>query len=449
MGFFTQRPSYVKDIFDRINENGKAYIVGGYVRDRLLGNVQSSHDIDVEIYGLEAKKLEEILASFSNVIKVGKSFGVYKLDILPDFDFALARTEKKVGQSHTGFEITHDIHLTIEEASIRRDLTINSILFDPYTNEYIDPFGGIDDLNNHLLKAVSQQKFIEDPLRILRVARFLAKLPDFNVDPELENLCFNNRDSLKYLTKERVYREYESMLLSTMPSRSFEFLKRIDALPLFLKKMLMTPQRLDFHPEGNVFNHTMLVIDLAALNKDKVKKPNYFMWAALLHDIGKIKVTTKEGRAPNHDLVGEKMAYDEMIKISNNKSISKYVSIMVRTHMILMVAMKKQDFIPYLKVLRRIDGILELDDLILLSKCDKLGRKRIDIHTIGQFDQYIETMKSKYGISPITPIINGNSLKSLGYNDYSNYNSLLEYAYTLQLKGYSKEEILTKIKQKI
>lgn len=447
MNFFDQFDSIVKDIFDSINKRGKCYIVGGYVRDQLLG-VSRNHDIDVEVYGLEANELEMILASFSTVNLIGKSFGVYKATCLPDFDFALARLETKTGNNHQHFDIVLDPNLTFKQAGLRRDLTINSILYDPYTDTYIDPFNGIEDLKNKTLKAVSTMTFIEDPLRVLRVSRFLAKLPEFKADEELVTICKQMADDLRYLSKERIYQEYTNILMSAMPSRGFNFLKEINALPEFLNKMTTTMQRLDFHPEGSVYNHTMLVIDLAALNKHKVSKPEYFMWAALMHDIGKIEVTTPEGKAPNHDLVGEKMAYDTMYHISKNKTLSKYVSIMTRTHMALMVAMRTCNHVTYLKVLKRIENIFDLEDLLLISKCDKLGRKRIDTNSIKKFDAYIKQMKNQYGTIALKPCINGNDLKNANYTNFKLYTKILEYAYTMQLKGHKKEEIMLFIKQK-
>ena len=447
MNFFSHFPSLVKEVFEAINKHGKAYIVGGFVRDFYLG-MPHYRDIDVEIYGIEAEKLENILSEFSNVNFVGKSFGVYKIEALSQFDFALARTEKKNGHTHQQFEITLDKHLTFKQASLRRDLTINAMLFDPFLNECIDPYGGLEDLKSKQLKAVNLDTFKEDPLRVLRVARFLAKLPDFKVDEDLKLICQTMSKDLNYLSQERIYEEYCQILMSTMPSCAFEFLKEINALPDFLKQMTNTMQRLDFHPEGSVFNHTMLVIDLAAICKKQVDRPLYFMWAALLHDIGKIKVSTPEGKAPNHDLVGETMAQTLMFEISRDKKLTGYVSILVRTHMALMVAMKKDDDLPYLRVLKRIDGICQLNDLLLLSKCDKLGRKRQDYITIEKFDAYIKKMKETYGSEAIKPIINGHDLIENNFNMKQKYKQILDEAYTLQLKGYLKDEIIQKLKQK-
>lgn len=446
--FFSQHSPLVKEVFDAIHEaSGSVYVVGGYVRDICL-NIPTSHDVDVEVYGLTPIQLENVLNKFGKIELIGKQFGVYKLEVLPQFDFALARVETKSGKRHQSFDVYHDVHLSIDLATKRRDLTINAMLLDPYKNNIIDPFNGLEDIKKKIIQVVDEKSFKEDPLRVLRVARMQAKLPDFDISLETEKICKEMVEDLKHLSKERIYEEYTKILMASLPSSGFKFLLKIEALPQVLLDLKYTHQRSDFHPEGDVFIHTMLVVDLAALCKHKTRNKIGFMYSALLHDIGKPSVTTPEGKAPNHDLAGEKLAYQYMFDLSQNKQLSKYVSIMVRCHMALMNASRKdQSGKVYLKVLRRLDGLIDVDDLILLCKCDKLGRSRLDAHSILVFDQYIHKMKEEYGTKAIVPFVTGNDLIECGYRPSDQFKKILEKAYDLQLSGYDKEALIEYIKK--
>lgn len=443
MNFFDQREASVKEIFHAVKKaGGRAYIVGGFVRDHLL-NIPQQQDIDIEIYGLDKNELYQLLKHYGHVDEIGKSFGVFKLKNLPQYDFALARTEVKTGPEHQSFNVSFDKTMDFKTACKRRDLTINSILYDPIQDEYIDVYSGIKDIHDGIIRMVNASTFSEDSLRVLRVARFVARFPNFRIDEETKKQCKLMVPSLTYLSKERVFHEYTHILMAELPSAGFQFLQEINALPEEIEALVHTHQRLDFHPEGSVFNHTMLVIDLAALCKDKTKKPEFFMWAALLHDIGKPAVTTPLGKAPNHDLVGQPIAYDFMLNLSNNKSLALYVSLMVRCHMALMVASRNGNKpLPYLRILKRLEGAVDIDDLILLSKCDKLGRKRIDTASIEKFDIYINKMKEKYGMQPQKAIITGNHLIQLGYQPDARFKEILEDVYYEQLTGKTEKELI-------
>ena len=158
---------------------GKALLVGGIVRDQLLG--LSSKDYDFEVFGLPLENVQQILSRFGNVKQVGQSFGVLHIQEL-DWDVALPRRERKTGEGHRGFDVIPDPSMTIEEAARRRDLTINAMSKDPLTGEIIDPLGGLQDLQNKILRAADPSTFGEDPLRALRIAQFAARF-DFDVEP--------------------------------------------------------------------------------------------------------------------------------------------------------------------------------------------------------------------------------------------------------------------------
>lgn len=203
---------------------GRALLVGGYVRDSLLG--MAPKDADIEVYGLEAPILRETLEKLGRVDCVGESFRVYKLVWHPrndegqkvrlELDVSLPRRDKKVGEGHKGFEVEGDPYASFEDAARRRDFTLNAILQDPLTGEIIDPFGGKSDLEKRLLRAVDAAHFGEDSLRVLRAMQFAARF-GLAIEPGTVEICRST--PLDDLPKERVWGEWEKWLLkSSQPS---------------------------------------------------------------------------------------------------------------------------------------------------------------------------------------------------------------------------------------
>ena len=202
-----------------VAEGGRAYLVGGGVRDHLMG--RAFHDWDIEVYGIAADRLIGILRSLGRVNAVGRSFGVFKLrppgwdKERPEIDVSIPRRDSKVGPGHKGIAVQGDPTMTLAEATRRRDLTINAILYDILTHEIIDPWGGQEDLSGQILRAVDRHTFLEDPLRALRVVQFAARL-DFAVDAELVAIC--RSASLEELPPERIQAEWEKLLMSARPA---------------------------------------------------------------------------------------------------------------------------------------------------------------------------------------------------------------------------------------
>src|SRR4026208_1656825 len=163
---------------------GRALLVGGCVRDELMGIPPK--DWDLEVYQLDAAHLREVLDQFGSVNVVGEAFTVYKLG--HERDVSIPRRERKAGRGHKAFVIEGDPAMDIEEATRRRDFTINAILQDPLTGELIDPFGGRQDIDACVLRAVSAETFVEDSLRVLRAAQFAARF-EFQIEPETVALC--------------------------------------------------------------------------------------------------------------------------------------------------------------------------------------------------------------------------------------------------------------------
>ena len=240
---------------------GRALVVGGWVRDHLLG--VRSKDVDIEVFGLDVERLEALLAGFGSVHAVGRAFGVLRVGGI-DVDFSLPRRDSKRGPGHRGFDVAPDPTLDFAEAARRRDLTVNSIGIDPLTGELLDPHGGRRDLERRVLRATDPARFPEDPLRGLRVAQLAARL-EMAPDAELVDLC--RTLDLSELSGERVFDELAKLLLhAAKPSIGFRILEDTGQLRFFpeLDALRGVPQDPEWHPEGDVWVHTLMVLDVAA-----------------------------------------------------------------------------------------------------------------------------------------------------------------------------------------
>lgn len=277
------------------------YMVGGCVRDKMLG--LSPKDIDYVV--VNTKKEDMVKSGFR---QVGKDFPVFLHPKTGD-EYALARIEKKVGKGYKGFEFECE-NVSLEEDLKRRDLTINAMAINISNEELFDPYGGQKDIKNKILRHVSES-FKEDPLRVLRVARFASRYSDFTVAKETINLMKEIADSgeLKSLTPERVWKETEKALVSDFPEKYFEVLKECDALKEvfpFIADMVGVYQREDYHYEGDVFIHTMMVLKESVFNTKILDEEDKKMirLGALLHDVGKCKTKGEnliQGKHPLHD----------------------------------------------------------------------------------------------------------------------------------------------------
>ena len=240
---------------------GRALVVGGWVRDHLLG--VRSKDVDIEVFGLGVERLEALLARFGSVHAIGRAFGVFRVGGI-DVDFSLPRRDSKRGPGHRGFDVAPDPTLHFAEAARRRDLTVNSIGIDPLTGDVLDPHGGCRDLKRRVLRATDPGRFPEDPLRGLRVAQLAARL-EMTPDEELVALC--RRLDPSELSGERVFDECRKLLLrAAKPSIGFGVLENTGQLRFFpeLDALRGVPQDPEWHPEGDVWVHTLMVLDAAA-----------------------------------------------------------------------------------------------------------------------------------------------------------------------------------------
>jgi len=287
---------------------GKALLVGGSVRDRFIGQI--SKDFDIEVYGLEPERLEEIVSGFGKVSDVGRAFGILKISSEGgiDIDVSVPRRDSKIGEGHRGFAVKTEPNMSVEDAARRRDFTINSMAADPLTGEIFDPFNGIQDLRERRLRVTDPERFRDDPLRVLRGLQFMARF-GLNLEPETARIMESMVPELKKLPKERFLEEWKKMLLkSEMPSIG---LITGMALGVFhelhpeLPPLKETPQEKEWHSEGDVWIHTLMAVDEAAqiIRRENLSEEKSWvvMLATLAHDFGKPAVTGfEEGRLKSH-----------------------------------------------------------------------------------------------------------------------------------------------------
>lgn len=266
---------------------GRLYLVGGAVRDEILK--RKIQDKDYCVTGITKEKFQDL---FPEAIQRGKSFPVFDLY---HQEFAFARKEKKIGEGHKGFGIECSPNITIQEDLARRDITINSIAKDVLTGEVIDPFGGKEDIQKRKIKATTDA-FSEDPLRVYRVARLAAQL-EFEVEKNTLEQMKGLKEELATLSKERVFIELKKALTSNKPSIFFRVLKEALVLAVHfyeIEKLIGAIQPKEYHPEGDAFEHTMLVLDRGAELTDKLE----IRFSCLVHDLG--KGSTPKELLPHH-----------------------------------------------------------------------------------------------------------------------------------------------------
>lgn len=427
-------------------QGGRAFYVGGCVRDRLLG--LDSKDIDVEVFGLAPAELERVLAGFGAVDTVGRSFGVYRLKGLAA-DFALPRRERKTGSGHRDFAVTVAPDIDFAEAARRRDFTINSLLEDILTGEVLDCCGGREDLRRGIIRHVSELTFGEDPLRVYRAAQLAARLA-FEIHPATVSLC--RRMDLAFLSPERILAEWEKiLLLAARPSLGLRRLREMEVLRRRhprLAALAGCPQNPVFHPEGDVWEHTLLVVDAAASLRTEAKNPRVLMWAALLHDIGKPEVTTLTGgkyTSRGHDGIGAKLADEFLTDLRADKALRRKVGELIREHMMpFFLYRRREEVTP--AGLRRLANRVDLGELLLLAQADFYGKGgRRDFDPIAQWYEAKITELALPVVKGIHPLVQGRDLLALGLSPGPAFAGILQRAFELQLAGKSYEAIMEKV----
>ena len=423
---------------------GRALLVGGCVRDSLLGI--ESKDYDLEVYGLSIDAIREALASEFALDLVGVSFGVMKVHHF-DIDISLPRLESKMGVGHKGFDVRLVPELSFEEASARRDFTINAMMRDPVTDELIDCWNGRSDLERGILRHVSPH-FVEDELRVLRCMQFAARFC-FQVAPETIELC--SRLSQEALPVERVAGEWEKLLLrGRKPSLGLRFLLACGWLRFYpeLERLVGCPQNPDWHPEGDVWEHTLGVTDGAAtLRSGDEFDDLVLMLAALCHDLGKPATTsrTPEGKiiSHGHDVAGEEAARSFIERIWRRTDLPKMVLPLVLKHMCPASFVRQNaQARSYRKLALQVK---RMDLLAKLAKADILGvgelpePKEAKLARIDLF--YEKARELELEREAPKPIVLGRHLVARGMTPGPAFKRILDACFEAQLDGvFSNEE---------
>jgi len=406
-----------------------------------------SKDIDVEIYGMVPEILESVLEKFGKLHLVGKSFGVLKLKTSgTEYDFSLPRSESKSGKGHRGFLVKTDPSMSYKKAASRRDFTINSIGYDLLTGEVLDPFNGLSDLKRKVLRHIGPS-FAEDPLRVFRAMQFSARL-EFVIAPETIELC--NQLDLAQLSTERIFEEFRKLFLKAKrPSIGLEAAKKLGILKYFpeLNALIGVPQDPKWHPEGDVWIHTLLVIDEAAKLRISVEKHDLeLMYGALCHDFGK-PLTTEfirgRWRSPCHDIKGVLPTEHFLRRITDDQNLIEQVKNLVKEHLRPVQLFKERKRINP-GTIRRLALRVRIPELVLLARADYFGRiLSEDERTNFEAGDWLLNEAKKMNVrdkAPV-PLLLGRHLLTLGIEPGPKMGLILKLAFESQLNGdFQKEE---------
>ncbi len=418
---------------------GETYFVGGYVRDLLL-NIENK-DIDIEVHGITPQMLESILDRMGKRLEIGKSFGVYNLSGY-SLDIAMPRKETATGMGHRDFAVDVDPFIGTKKASERRDFTIGALMQNVLTGEITDHFGGRQDLERGVIRHVCTSSFAEDPLRVFRAAQFAARF-GFTVADETVGLC--KKMEVSALSKERVWEETKKALLKAeKPSVFFENLRLFGKLaPFFeeIEKLIGIPQPPKHHAEGDVWAHTMLVLDEAAGLRHRAKNPLALMLSALVHDFGKVACTEQiDGvyHAYGHETAGLPIIKTFLARLTSEKALAARVLNLAELHMKPNTCAVQKSSVKSTNKL--FSAACEPLDLVLLAIADNRGRRAeyepydtepFLMERLGVYEEYMSR-----------PFVAGRDLVESGLAPGADFSEILAYAHKLRLAGVTKDSAL-------
>lgn len=417
---------------------GRAYYVGGYVRDLLRG--EKNIDIDLEIHGISPSCLAEILDRLGKRLEMGENFGIFSLK---GYSIDIAMPRKKNGRGgYSELEDCVDPFCGTLQAASRRDFTVNAMMQDVLTAEIVDHFNGKEDLKRGVIRAVSERSFEEDPLRVLRAARFAACF-GFSLAKETTVLC--QKTDLKNIAKERVLAELEKALLkSPRPSVFFEILRQMGQLSVWfpeLAALVGVTQNPKHHAEGDVWVHTMMVLDESVRFIPTVQNPFGFMLSALVHDCGKAICTETvrgEIHAYCHETLGLPLAEAFLLRITNEKKLIQYVLNLVEFHMKPNMLAAANSAVKASN--KMFDDAIDPKALICLATADGLGRKAERAYV--SHDAYLKERYELYREMMERPFVEGKDLVAAGLFPSERFAEYLTFAHKLRLAGIDKESAL-------
>lgn len=446
----------VLEIIQELKDRGNlSLIVGGAVRDSILGI--EAKDVDIEVYAINYNDLMEFLSKHGRVDLVGKKFGVIVFNpkgCEMKYDFSVPRRENKVGVGHAEFEISFDENISIKEAALRRDTSWNALAYDPITNEIHDFFNGVEDLKNRIIRHTSD-KFKEDYLRIARLQQFQSRF-DFEIHPstiEIVKEMLSNNNEFNLLSKERLCEEWLKWAEKGIRHDNiFKFLRDTTLIDFYpeLKALKETPQDEVFHPEGHVEFHT----ELCLKRIDEVIKENnitgtekiIIVMATLMHDIAKPYCTEeqmKRGRmtitSNGHEEMGAVVARKFLESIGFHESLILPICNLVANHL----AGVNISMIPALsgktKAVKKLSRKLHpanIQQLLYLMHSDTNGRGSDEIkeatgsQDIKEIASQITVVTKQYEY-----LLMGRHLIKFGLKPSSEFGIILKASYEAQEEG--------------
>ncbi|MEW6542677.1 MAG: HD domain-containing protein [Nitrospirota bacterium] len=409
---------------------GRALLVGGCVRDAALG--LPAKDLDLEIYGIAPEGLRDLLAPHFPLELVGQSFRIFKVRGLP-IDLSLPCRKSVAVPAAASYDPT----MTVGEAASRRDFTINAIALDPLTSEVLDPHGGLRDLEARVLRHTSE-KFGEDPLRVLRAVQLASRF-DLTVAPETVSLC--RTLSHEGLARERVFEEWRKLLLKGVrPSRGLSFLKDcgwVNGYPE-LVPLSGCPQGPDYHPEGDVWTHTLHCLDAFAGERIGDDWEDLIVgFAVLCHDLGKPAATrTERGRihSRGHETISEELTVTFLRRLTNQEALVEAVAPLVRAHLRPQALYEAKAGDSAVRRLAREVG--RIDRLVRVARFDQMGRPPRPFDGFPAGTWLLEKSRT-LGVEreKPKPLVLGRHLLELGLAPGQQVGRILAACYEAQLDG--------------
>ena len=441
---YEQDMALAREIALRVKDaGGRAMFVGGAVRDGLTNT--PCKDVDIEVYGLAPQALRALLAGLGEVLEKGASFGVFGL-AHSNLDIAMPRRERRTGDRHTDFDVSVDPNLSFEAASMRRDFTINAMMRDVLTGELVDLWGGRADLGAKVIRRVNDRTFAEDALRVFRAAQFAARF-EARIEPQTMALCRGM--DVTALSVERVFDELSKALLKAQrPSLFFRALREMGHLGEYFPELAAcvgVPQNPVYHPEGDVFEHTMQVLDCAAGLRGRAQWPLGFMVAALAHDLGKAVCTETQpdGRITSygHEVKGLPLCERQLRRLTNHAKLIDYAKNMMWLHMrpnVLAQCRSKKK-----KTRQLFDLSVCPEDLILLSRADASGK--LDAPYDEANEAFLRERLEDYRRVMARPMVTGKDLIAAGMKPGPDFSRWLDRARQLHFSGQDRAHALSQV----
>jgi tRNA nucleotidyltransferase (CCA-adding enzyme) len=430
---------------------GRPLLVGGYVRDTLMGF--TSHDIDIEVFGLEPESLKNVLEKFGQVFAVGVSFGVLKVRLGPGNTLDITLPRRESHQGPRGMLLTPDPTMTPQEAATRRDYTINAMAYDPATGELLDFFGGQDDLNQGMLRHVGPA-FAEDPLRVLRGMQFAARW-DFRMAPETAELCAGLRPEYPGLAGQRIWGEWQKLLAKgQVPSTGLEVLEQTRWRELYpdLEILATVPEKPHQPRKQTAWQHTLKALDLAVkiCGRDQlsVTDREILLLATLCHEFGKSpelrpgQITREPGPAQVEAVMDRTGGFLQSIDCPHY--LANEVIPLVREHLANRLECTEP---PQPSGVRHLAQRLAPSSLTqwerLVQVCADTGDEVPGLRPGRSWLEMAEALGCAE--KPVSPLVLGRHLLEAGLKPGKQFRELLDLAFAAQLNGVFDTEEAAKI----